>query len=558
MASFSSWNGEKMHGNASLLTGVLKQRLGFDGFVVGDWNGHGEVPGCTNDSCAAAINAGLDMFMAPDTWREVYTNTLAQVRAGEIPMSRLDDAVTRILRVKARLGLFDAGRPSERLLGGKFAHLGSAAHRRLARSAVRQSLVLLKNQGGVLPLDPKVSVLVAGDGADDIGKQSGGWTLSWQGTGNTPADFPNGESIWSGIKSALEAAGGQAELSVTGEFKSRPDVAIVVFGEDPYAEFIGDVANLGYQSGVGSDLALIRKLKAAGIPVVSVFLSGRPLWVNREINASDAFVAAWLPGSEGGGIADVLFETPQGQVQHDFTGRLSFSWPATANQGPLNAGQDNYDPQFAFGYGLSYATPGSVATLPEESGLKGGGGEPGVYFARGALAPGWSMQVSEGDADGQPLGGLRGASATGALEVGATDHLAQEDARRLQWSGAGSARFGLHTDAAIDLSREANAGAMLVATVRVDTRPGGPVTMGMRCGPGCSASVSLDSLLGDKAVGSGWTRIGVPLKCLELAGADLARVSDLFELGASAPFGLSVSRIALANEADQTLVCESP
>ena len=558
MASFSSWNGQKMHGNQSLLTGVLKQRLGFDGFVVGDWNGHGEVPGCSNDSCPAAINAGLDMFMAPDTWRAVFTNTVAQARSGEIPMARLDDAVTRILRVKFRLGLFDAGLPSQRALGGKFDQLASAEHRKLARAAVRQSLVLLKNDNGVLPLDPKASVLVAGDGADDVGKQAGGWTLSWQGTGNKPSDFPNAQSIWSGIKEATAAAGGNAVLSVDGKITTRPDVAIVVFGENPYAEFLGDVPNLAYQPGASRDLDLLRKFKAAGIPVVAVFLSGRPLWVNREINASDAFVAAWLPGSEGGGVADVLFKPAQGQAGQDFTGTLPFSWPRTAVQSPLNVGQDNYDPQFPLGYGLSYAKPGKVGVLAEESGLKDGGGKPGVYFADGALSPGWTLRLSEGDSAGIAAASLPASSATGALAISAADHLAQEDARRLRWTGATNAALLLHTETPLDLSRESNAGAQLVLTLRINAKTAGDVKVGLRSGAGRRGSVSLAKLINDLPAGATWTRIGVPLACFQRAGADLTQVSEIVELSSSHATGVSISRAALGNEADHSVSCNAP
>jgi beta-glucosidase len=558
MASFSSWNGQKMHGNGSLLTGVLKQRLGFDGFIVGDWNGHGEVPGCSNDSCPAAINAGLDMFMAPDTWRAVYTNTVAQVRSGEIPMARLDDAVTRILRVKFRMGLFDAGLPSQRALGGKFDQLSSAAHRKLARAAVRQSLVLLKNHAGVLPLNPKSRVLVAGDGADDVGKQSGGWTLSWQGTGTKPADFPNAQSIWAGIREATTAVGGNAELSADGTFTTRPDVAIVVFGENPYAEFLGDIANLAYQPGASRDLDLIRKLKAAGIPVVAVFLSGRPLWVNREINASDAFVAAWLPGSEGGGVADVLFQSAAGRASHDFSGTLPFSWPRTAAQSPLNVGQQDYAPQFPLGYGLSYAKPGKVGALPEDSGLKDGGGKPGVYFADGAMSPGWSMQVAEGDSAGVAVASLPAGGASGALAVSAADHLAQEDARRLRWTGATNAALLLHTETPLDLSRESNAGAQLVLTLRIDAKPAGDVKAGLRSGAGSKASVSLAKLISDLPAGTTWTRIGVPLACFQRAGADLTQISDVLELSSSHATGISFSRVALGNEADHSVSCNTP
>ena len=307
MASFNSWRGEKVHGDRHLLTDVLKGRLGFDGYVIGDWNGHAQVPGCSNESCPAAINAGVDMIMVPEDWKALLTNTLEQVRSGEIEQSRIDDAVRRILRVKMRAGLFTGGRPSSRPPAGDASLVGAADHRSLAREAVRQSLVLLKNGEGLLPLQRDLNVLVAGDGADDISKQSGGWSVTWQGTEVTNEDFPGATSIFAGVREAVTAGGGSATLSPDGSFDESPDVAIVVFGEDPYAEYDGDLESLDFSAGHGASLELLRRLKGQGVPVVSVFLSGRPLWVNPELNASTAFVAAWLPGTEGGGIADVLF-----------------------------------------------------------------------------------------------------------------------------------------------------------------------------------------------------------------------------------------------------------
>jgi beta-glucosidase len=295
------------------------------------------------------------MFMAPDSWKGLYENTLAQVRSGAIPADRINDAVRRILRVKFRAGLFSRGRPSSRPWAGRFELLGAPAHRAVARDAVRRSAVLLKNQGRLLPLRPRSRVLVAGDGADNIPKQSGGWTLTWQGTDTKNTDFPNAQSIYGGIRQAVRAAGGSVALNVEGKFTRKPDVAIVVFGENPYAEMEGDRPNLEYSPGSKKDLALLKRLKAAGIPVVSVFLSGRPLWVTPEMESSDAFVAAFLPGSEGGGIADLLFRAANGSVPHDFTGRLSFSWPATPLQTPLNYGQPGYAPLFPLGFGLSYS-----------------------------------------------------------------------------------------------------------------------------------------------------------------------------------------------------------
>lgn len=356
MASYSSWNGRKMHARADLLTRVLKGRWAFYGFVVGDWNGHGQIPGCSEDNCPAAFLAGVDMFMAPVKWRELFAATLAQVRSGLIPQARLDEAVYRILRVKGRLGLFLQPQPSLRAPAGDFALLGAPEHRALARRAVAQSIVLLKNEGAILPLAPRLNVLVAGDGADNIAMQCGGWTLSWQGGGHGNADFPNGQSIHGGILDAVRTGGGTAMLGVDGRYTRRPDVAIVVFGEDPYAEGRGDLPTTAFSATHARNMELLNRLKRDRIPVVSIFLSGRPLWTTPEMQASDAFVAAFLPGSEGGGLADVLFRKPDGSINADFRGRLSFSWPRIADQ-VVNVGDPSYSPLFPLGYGLGYAAP---------------------------------------------------------------------------------------------------------------------------------------------------------------------------------------------------------
>ncbi len=355
MASFNSWNGLKMHGHKYLLTDVLKGKMKFDGFVIGDWNGHGQVKGCRNDSCAEAINAGVDMLMAPEDWKALYHNTLAQVKNGEIPQTRLNDAVTRILRVKMRYGAFELEAPSKRRHAGKSKIIGSVEHKALARQAVRESLVLLKNKNNILPLSANTNVLVAGSGAHNIGKQSGGWSLSWQGTGNTNDDFPEATSVYDGFKKTLLKGGGKAALSVNGEFEDKPDVAVVVFGEEPYAEGQGDIENLYYGSRYQGDLKLLKKLRSQNIPIISIFLTGRPLWINPELNASDAFVVAWLPGTEANGIADVLIKDANGNIDFDFKGKLSFSWPSHANQVSINIGDKDYQPLFPYGFGLTYA-----------------------------------------------------------------------------------------------------------------------------------------------------------------------------------------------------------
>ncbi|HWW19376.1 MAG TPA: glycoside hydrolase family 3 protein [Steroidobacteraceae bacterium] len=339
MASYSSWQGSKLHGNRSLLTDVLKQRLGFQGAVVGDWNGHAQLPGCSSTSCPQALNAGIDMLMAPEGWKQMYDNVLAQVRRRQIPAARLEDAVRRVLRVKVKLGLFEASRPLE----GQVQLIGSPEHRALAREAVRKSLVLLKNRARVLPLRAGAHVLVAGDAADDIGRQCGGWTLTWQGVENDNDAFPYAQSIYQGLREALLAQGGGAELSADGRYERKPDVAIVVFGEHPYAESLGDLKSIDYQPGSRQDLALLRRLHAARIPVVAVLLSGRPLVMNQEIDTADAFVAAWLPGTQGGAVADVLIGDARGEPRYAFSGELSFAWPGSAT-----------GVRYPIGFGLRY------------------------------------------------------------------------------------------------------------------------------------------------------------------------------------------------------------
>lgn len=556
MASFNSVNGEKMHGHRHYLTDVLKGRMNFGGFVVGDWNGHGQVKGCTTTDCPATINAGLDMAMASDSWKGFYETTLAAVKDGRITPQRLDDAVRRILRVKFRLGLFEAGRPSTRAVGGQFALIGAPAHRAVARQAVRESLVLLKNQNGVLPLSPKQRILVAGDGANDVGKQAGGWTLNWQGTGTTRKDFPNADSIYEGIAHQARAAGGEAVLAVDGRYAVKPDLAVVVFGEDPYAEFQGDRPTLAYKPGNETDLALLKRLKADGIPVVAVFLSGRPLWVNREINAADAFVAAWLPGSEGAGIADVLLRGSDGRVQHDFKGKLSFSWPRTATQYANNVGQKDYDPLFAFGFGLTYADNGDLAALPEASGVTGNEGATGVFFARGDAGPGMALRLEQAAGQGLTVTRVPDALPDDRLKITGVDHLAQEDGRRLAWSGKGEAVAALQSHTALDLQRESNGDLMLLTTLRVDAAPEGEAWLSVGCGVGCSARIAIGPSLAALPQGQ-WKRVGVPLKCLAKAGAKLDAIDRPWSVVTADAMTISVSRVALGalNEAEVALGC---
>ena len=359
MASFNSWNGSKLHGNEYLLTEVLKNQMKFDGFVVGDWNGHGQVPGCSNANCAASLNAGVDMFMVPENWKDLYRNTLRQAKAGEITTERLNDAVRRILLVKDRLGMFDGREPDKT----PFSEVGTKKNREIARQAVRESLVLLKNNNDVLPLSRDMRILVVGKDANSLRTQTGGWTLDWQGTNNENKDFPGSITFLQ----AIEELVGQNNLTFVESFnevKGDYDVAIVAYGEQPYAEGIGDRRNLRFSQ--TRQQIYLKKLAEAGIPTVSIFFSGRPLWMTKEINLSDVFVAAWLPGTESRGLTDVLFRDNENETNFDFVGKLPFSWPKTPFQANLNYYDPASDPLFPFNYGLSYQNSSNLPLFEDE------------------------------------------------------------------------------------------------------------------------------------------------------------------------------------------------
>jgi beta-glucosidase len=549
MASYNSWNGTKLHGNHYLLTDILKGRMGFTGFVVGDWNAQEQVPGCTKSSCAAAFLAGVDMLMAPDSWQELYRNTLAQVRSGEIPQARVDDAVRRILRVKAIAGLFDRLPPKQRSDTGHFEVLGSAAHRAIAREAVRKSLVLLKNSAHVLPLNPHANVLVAGAAADDIGVQSGGWTIDWQGDHNSNADFPGATSIYAGIKAAVTRGGGSAILSRDGSFTQKPDVAIVIFGEAPYAEFEGDRETLEYSPDDKTDVSTLRRLRASGIPTIGVFISGRPLWVNPEINASDAFIAAWLPGSEGEGIADVIFRAPDGSVPFDFTGRLAFSWPRTAMPATFDAAGHATGALYANGFGLDYrdSSPAAVM-LGEDARIAPDFKAPrgSLFHAAHPTAP-WSLFLADGGAEVH-LTKTQQTSPHGAVSVALVPVGAQA-----YWNGTQAGMLRI-SGRASDMGRRANEGEAIEVHYRLDHAPAGAVAVGMRCTEplcGTERGAMLDVTKAFRAAPIGvWTTLVIPVSCVAATGADLSKVEVPFAVEASAEFGVTISEVQVLPDAE--------
>jgi len=340
MVSYNSWNGEKMHGNKRLLTDVLRGELGFTGLIVSDWNGIDELPGDREAHVERAINAGIDMVMAPDSYRPFIASLKKNVSTGRVSQARIDDAVRRILVAKFRFGVFERPFGDPALL----ADVGSPAHREVARQAVRESQVLLVNKNRALPIAAGVtSIAVAGKAADDIGMQCGGWTISWQGA---PGRITDGTTVLQAIKKA--AARARVTYSPTGDVAAGAQIAVVVIGEPPYAEMKGDRPELSLDA---ADVAAVRNAKKAGVPVVVVLFSGRPMLLDPILPDADAILAAWLPGTEGHGIADVLFGTFKP------TGKLSMTWPRSMAQIPINVGLHGEKPSgalFDYGSGLTF------------------------------------------------------------------------------------------------------------------------------------------------------------------------------------------------------------
>jgi beta-glucosidase len=567
--SYNSWSPlaegsdpGKLHGSRTMLTDLLKGRLGFDGLVVSDWNGINQVPGCSNASCPQAINAGIDMIMVPDDWKAFIANTLAQVKSGAIPLARIDDAVSRILRVKLRAGLVGQ-RPSTGAHAGRTA---STQARELAREAVRKSLVLLKNRGGVLPLARSSRVLVVGAAADSIQQQTGGWTLSWQGTGNSNADFPDGDSILAGLVQALGANQVVYSPTALGMDVKSFDAVIAVVGETPYAEGNGDIppsGTLQHTSRQPQDLALLKAVAGRGRPVVTVLLSGRPLFVNDLLNRSDAFVAAWLPGSEGAGIADLLLRKADGGIDHDFQGRLSFSWPKAACQAPLFAGMPGYAPLFPLGFGLRYgpAAPSPADAALDESHPDGGCGASRVLtlFQQSAVPP-YALHLGspagrwpEAALARDPLTVHQRPDAT----VSTVQINTQQDAQRVAWTGP--ARLFVWSPSSAALSTYRN--AALVFDLRVVRAPDAAVTLGMGCGDRCRGALDVTRLLRALPLETRRT-LKLPLACFAAAGVDLSRVDQPFILSTSAAFTADVAHLRIvagaARDTDAIACAELP
>ena len=549
MASYNSWNDTaegvdygKMHGAQALLTGALKDKMGFDGFVVSDWNAIAQVPGCTVSSCPQAINAGIDMVMVPDDWMAFIANTTKQVEDGTIPVARIDDAVSRILRVKLRAGLFEH-KPSD----GKYSGDAKAlVHRDLAREAVRKSLVLLKNNRAALPLRKGQRVLVVGKSADSLANQAGGWSLTWQGTDNAGFEYRNGTTVLAGLREALGADKVSYDPWGYDTDPSQFDAVVAVIGETPYAETNGDLSPaepVTHSRWHPEGLTTLRMAASLGKPVVTVFMSGRPLYTNDLMNLSDAFVAAWLPGSEGAGIADVLVADGR-KPRHDFTGRLSFSWPGV----PCPAAEDRPDaarpPLYARGYGLSYASARNQPVLPVSA--QASCGDPSTTIFDGRDAMPYALQVRAGDHT-QALGNLADGTlswpqAKPAVRVAKARLDADGDARSVTWLAP--ARLFAASPYPWNYNALHRADASLQFDVVVDKAPTGPVMLTMGCGRGCGAGLDIAPELGALKPGTR-TTLNVPLRCFAQRGLGLGGVDVPFSVSAQAPFAATFGKIAL-------------
>jgi len=345
MASYSSWNGKKMHANKYLMTDVLKNEMKFEGFIVSDWAAIDQLSNDYKNCIEESINAGIDMVMIPNgigqknNYIEFVTLLTELVKEGKVPMARIDDAAKRILKVKLEMDLYNHPFTDKTLL----AKIGSKENREVARQAVRESLVLLKNNNSALPISKDIkNIAIVGKGANDIGIQCGGWTISWQ--GKPGKVITGGTTILEALQNSVPA-NTKITYSEDASELGNADVCIAVIGELPYAETMGDRKDLSISK---EDEAVIEKAHASGKPVIAVLISGRPMIITSIIDKCDAFVAAWLPGSEGAGVADVLLGN------YKPTGKLPHTWPKNMQQIPINVGDKDYDPLFKYGFGLTY------------------------------------------------------------------------------------------------------------------------------------------------------------------------------------------------------------
>ena len=554
MASFNSWNGEKAHGSEYLLQNILRDQMGFDGLVVGDWNGHGQVPGCSKENCPQSFNAGVDIFMAPDEWKPLYKNTLNQARNGEISIERLDEAVKNILSVKYLLGMFDGRKPH------LYPHnyIGYNKHRAIARQAVRESIVLLKNNNNTLPIKSGKHILVIGDSANKITKHMGGWTITWQGRENQNSEFPNSQSIYEAIKSKVENNGGSVEFSNTSNYKKKPDLVVFVYGEDPYAEGDGDRKHIFFENQDSNFLKYMKDIKDQKISSVSLFISGRPLIVNEEINLSDSFVQLWLPGTAIEGITDVIFANSDGEINYNFSGKLSYSWPKYSYQTNLNYGDEEYDPLFPFGYGLTYDENSYLniinidETIPQKDEI--------ILFL-GSAYPSYKEIVSyyDLDKDEQIYEGISAdiyKNEKAGILISKFDYKKQDDAKRIDFGEKNTKKFWeISSGSSDDLSYMKNGSLELI--LRPQSLSDKKIELVMQCSKNanqinisgtqdCYKAFDLSNLLKDEPLGA-WKKITMPFSCLNNDSFEVSSITSRAKLATTGDWVVDIHSIKFIN-----------
>ena len=534
MASFNSWNGSKVHGNKYLLTEVLKEKMNFTGFVVGDWNGHQQVPGCNAGSCPESFNAGVDMFMVPENWKALYKNTVKQVKDGEISIERLDDAVKRILTVKQQLGMFEGRVPNQT----KYSEVGLQKNREIARRAVRESLVLIKNNNAVLPIKDQQKILVIGDSADSLKIQTGGWTLDWQGANNTNSDFPGSITFLQALKEYENLEITHKNSLSNLDLNKNYDLVIVAYGEEPYAEGIGDRKNLFYRD--SKTLNTLKRLKRNGNKVVSIFFTGRPLWTNEFINLSDAFVVAWLPGTESRGMTDVLVANEDGSVNYDFQGKLPFSWPSDPNQSTIAFYDPASNAEFDYGYGLTYKSPKALASLDESFEKSDDYGDLVEIFS-GKFNNPFEGFIQENNSPQIKLSSTNNTTQNDIVQIDFIDVDKQDDTLRVTFNADGNLNsFHILTTEVVGL--EDFQSGFLNFNARV-VESSGAIFLAATCGFGCMGSIDVTSLLVKSKSFDGYS---VPLKCLTDKGLDLSKTISPMILFGPADLTIDFKNISLS------------
>ena len=569
MSSFSGWinpqnysidrseYNQKLSGSHYLLTQVLKEKMQFDGVIISDWNSHSEVTACSDGNANYCVNAGLDILMvtARNDWQATIKNIIQGVNTGEIEIARINDAVTRILRIKMRAGLWNKKHPSARVNVAQNSLLGAQVHKDLSREAVRKSLVLLKNKALILPLSRSSNILLAGSAIDSIQKMTGGWSLTWQGSDTCKQDFPGCQTLKDAIALELEADKWR-ELDATSSQLQEDfsDTAIVAIGEDPYAEIVGDIKmwqTLDFgrlKRAYAKDVQLIRDLKAQGKKIIIVFYSGRPLYVNELINLSDAFVSAWLPGTEGLGLTDLLFKNKNDEINYDFSGTLSFSWPNKNDSFAVNAIPQHFPnytlpeqeqdpngehrPLFALGYGLNYSdkqnphldldnlnVDASCATIddrPAEQNL--------ALF--GVMATGdHILKIADGDnwQSGLEATGNNSVSSQ-TVESHPIDFVHQQDGRHIKCHNSKSLIYLETIDQGHDnLSPYLLANGKIDIAIKLMTYPEKPVLLSIVKDLPQGPSVDITAELTSMPLGE-WRSLKIDLSNLNQAGCDMSKV----------------------------------